>query len=92
MTKVNIKPLGDRVLVLPEDKNEKVTASGIIVQTEQKEKPRQGKVLEVGTLSDVTDVKKGDTVMFSEYGYDSVKIDDIEYYIIKSKDLLAVLK
>ncbi len=93
MAKVNIAPLGDRVLVDPEVKDDTKTASGIILpDSANKEKPKQGSVVAVGELEDVKDVKVGDTVLFSDYGYDEVKVDDKEYYIIQSKNLLAVIK
>lgn len=93
-----IRPLGDRVLVKPGTEEIK-TASGIIIpDTIDREKPEQGKVIAVGegrfddgALIPVS-VKAGDTVVFSKYGYDSVKIDGDEYYIIKEGNLLAVIK
>ncbi len=93
MVKLNVTPLGDRVLVDPEVKENSKTASGIILpDSANKEKPKQGKVVAVGQLEDVKDVKVGDTVLFSDYGYDEVKVNDNEYYIIQSKNLLAVIK
>jgi chaperonin GroES len=92
MAKTKITPLGDRVLVDPVMADEK-TASGIIIpDTASREKPKQGKVIAVGKLEDVQDVAVGDTVLFSDYGYDEVKADGKEYYIIQSKNLLAVIK
>ena len=92
MAKTSITPLGDRVLVDPVVADEK-TASGIIIpDTASREKPKQGKVVAVGELEEVKNVKVGDTVLFSDYGYDEVKADDHEYYIIQSKNLLAVIK
>ena len=93
MAKTKIIPLGDRVLVNPEALEDSKTASGIIIpDTVSKEKPRQGSVVAVGELEDVKNVEVGDTVLFSDYGYDEVKVDDKEYYIIQSKNLLAVIK
>ena len=92
MAKTKIAPLGDRVLVDPIVADEK-TASGIIIpDTASREKPKQGKVVAVGELQDVTDVKVGDTVVFSDFGYDEIQADGKEYYIIQSKNLLAVIK
>lgn len=95
---IGIEPLGDRVVVKPLDKEEKISASGIIIpDTVDKEKPAKGKVIAVGkgkyddgTLVPVS-VKVGQTVMFSKYGYDEVKIDGIEYYILSESQILAVL-
>ncbi|MAZ67568.1 co-chaperone GroES [bacterium] len=92
MAKTKIMPLGDRVLVDPVTADDK-TASGIIIpDTASREKPKQGRVVAVGTLEDVKDITIGDTVLFSDYGYDEVKVDGQEYYIIQSKNLLAVIK
>ncbi len=96
-----IMPLGDRVLVKPFTKEEltKKTDYGIIVpESSEKEKSEQGKVIAVGegTYHDgklvPVAVKAGDTVIFSKYGYDEVKMDDEEYFILKEDNILAVIK
>jgi len=98
--KNNITPLGDRVLVKPASENEKKSTSGIIIpETIDKEKPQQGKVVAVGegritdggNLIPVT-VKKGDTVIFSKYGPDEIKVGGEEYYILNESNILAVIK
>ena len=95
-----IEPLSDRVVVKPTDaKEEKMTASGIIIpETVDKEKPMKGKVVAVGpgrydedTLVPMQ-VKVGQTVLFSKYGYDEVKLDGEEYYILSESQILAVIK
>lgn len=100
-TKVNIKPLGDRVLVEPLEKDEKgKTKSGIIIpETVSKERGEQGKVLAVGEGRRGDDgkliplsVKKGQTIIFSKYGPDEIKIDDQEYFIISEANILAVVE
>ncbi|VAW18657.1 Heat shock protein 60 family co-chaperone GroES, partial [hydrothermal vent metagenome] len=86
----NITPLGDRVLIKPTLEDEKKSASGIIIpETIDKEKPQQGKVIAVGAgrVSDdgkliPVSVKKGETVLFSKYGPDEIKVDGEEYYIL----------
>ncbi len=99
--KTVIMPLGDRVLVLPKDPHEgTMTVSGIIIpDTASHERPEQGVVIAVGegrTTDDGTiiplKVKKGDTVIFSKYGPNEVKIDGEEYYIISEANMLAVIK
>ncbi len=99
--KSNIIPLGDRVLVKPTQKDEgKKTASGIIIpETIDKEKPEQGKVVAVGNgrMNDEGNVipmsvKEGDTVMFSKYGPEEIKVDGEEYYILSETSILAVIK
>ena len=99
-TKINLQPLDDRVLVKPEEIEDKKSPGGIIIpDTAQKEKPERGRVVAVGQGKRGDDneiipvsVKVGDTVMFSKYGYDEVKIDDEEYYIISESNILAVIK
>ncbi|MFA6273403.1 MAG: co-chaperone GroES [Candidatus Paceibacterota bacterium] len=102
MTKVKkIFPLGDRVLVKPIDTDELATKtdSGIIIpDTVSKEKPEQGKVLAIGEgrYDDgkliKPRVKEGDRVLFSKYGYDEIKIEDEELFIIKEENILAIIK
>ena len=102
-TKTNIKkrlsitPLGDRVVVAPRSREE-ATASGIIIpDTASREKPEQGTVVAVGPgkfdngkLVPMT-VKVGDSVLFSKYGYDEVKIEGAEYFILPESSVLAIL-
>lgn len=95
--KLSISPLADRVVVEPRSREE-VSASGIIIpDTASREKPEQGTVVAVGpgkyddgTLVPMT-VKVGDTVLFSKYGYDEVKINGTEYLILSESSILAVL-
>lgn len=96
---VPVNPLGDRVVVRPADKNEeKQLASGILIpDTADKERPSKGEVVAVGpgkyddgVLVPMT-VKVGDTVLFSKYGYDEVKVDGVEYYILSESSILATL-
>ena len=98
-TKRKITPLGDRVLVRV-DQVETKTKSGIIIpDTVGKERPEQGVVVEVGA-GRTTDhgvlitpsVKRGDTIIFSKYGPDEIKIDGEEYYILNESNILAVIK
>ena len=98
--KLSLVPLGDRIVVLPEEKEgEKKLASGIIIpETVDKEKPAKGEVIAVG-LGKYEDgkrvplqVKVGDTVLFSKYGYDEVKIGGVEYYILSESNILGIVK
>lgn len=94
---LSIKPLGDRVVVKPAEKDE-ITPSGIIIpDSANREKPERGTVVAVGAgkhddgmLVPMT-VKVGDTVLFSKYGYDEVKIDGTEYYILSESNVLAII-
>ena len=99
-SKIGIMPLRDRVLVRPlsDEELEGKTASGIIIpETVDKEKPEQGEVIAVGEgewddgVLVEPSVKVGDRVMFSRYGYDEIKYESVEYFIIKSENILAVL-
>ena len=96
---MRIKPLGDRVLVEPITEKER-TKSGIsLPETVDKERPQEGKVVAVGSgkLSDdgtriPMNVKKGDTVLFTKYGPNELKVDGKEYLIAKEEDILAILE
>ncbi|MFH0803652.1 MAG: co-chaperone GroES [Candidatus Tagabacteria bacterium] len=101
-TSINIKPLGDRVLVEPlsDEEREKTTKLGIVIpDTVEKEKSERGRVIAVGP-GKITDegkliplsVKKGQIVIFSKYGPDEIKVGNKEYYIIKEDNILAVLE
>jgi chaperonin GroES len=100
-SKLKIRPLGDRVLVKPlgADEAGMKTASGIIIpDTVSKEKPERGTVVAVGegrfedgTLVPMR-VKVGDEVVFSKYGFDEIKIDEVEYFILKEDSILAIIK
>lgn len=97
---IKIRPLADRVLVKPEEVADEKSPAGIIIpDTARKEKPEQGTVIAVGPgkIGDDNEVipvsvKVGDKVVFSKYGYDEVKIDDVEYYIVNESNILAVIK
>jgi chaperonin GroES len=97
-TKTNIRPLNDRVLVLPEEA-EDVTSSGIYLPESAKEKPMQGKVVAVGTgkLNDdgtrsPMSVKKGDRVIYGKYAGTEVEIDGDQHMIMSESDLLGILE
>jgi chaperonin GroES len=92
---VKLKPMADRVLVKPIEREE-VTRGGIVVPDTAKEKPQEGKILAVGDgrLSEdgkriPLDVKVGDIVIFAKYGGTEVKIDGEELIILRESDILA---
>ncbi|GMK42361.1 co-chaperone GroES [Paenibacillus sp. PR3] len=91
-----IKPLGERVLVLPIAKEE-TTASGILLPDTAKEKPQEGQIVAVGsgTLKDgvriALEVQVGDRVLFSKYAGTEVKYEGKEYLIMKESDIHAIL-
>lgn len=98
--KISIQPMGDRVLVKPEGIGDEKSPGGIIIpDTAKKEKPERGDVVAVGEgrrneKGEVLPmrVKVGDTIMFSKYGYDEVKIEDETYYIVNESNILAIIK
>ena len=91
---MDLKPLGDRVIVEVLDEEE-TTISGIVLPDTAKEKPQRGNVLEVGPgrYEDgklvPLDVTKGDEVIFSKYGGTDVKVGGEEYLILRESDILA---
>ena len=89
---MNIKPLGDRVLVKPAPAEEK-TVGGIIIPDTAKEKALQGSVLAVGggTKDEEMVLKAGDTVLYGKYAGTEVELEGEKYLIRRQRDLLAVL-
>ena len=96
-TKVKIKPLDDRIVVLPDDPEDK-TSGGIVLPDSAREKPQRGKVLAVGPgkLLDSgqrgeMSVKKGDQVFYGKYSGTEVDVGGEQYVIIRETDILAVV-
>ena len=96
---MNIRPLGDRVVVKPLSQEE-VTKSGIIMPaTVDKERPERGeviaigpgKVLDNGNFAPVV-VKVGDKIVFKKYSPDEVKIDNVDYLVVAESDIMAVIE
>jgi chaperonin GroES len=91
MTKVNIKPLGDRVVIEPAKAEEK-TASGIIIPDTAKEKPQKGTVVAVAdNKENPLTVKVGNQVLYGKYAGTEITIDGEDYLIMKEEDILAVI-
>jgi chaperonin GroES len=95
---MNLKPLGDRLIVEPIEQKE-MTASGIVLPETAKEKPMQGKVLAIGPGGRkedgsriVMDVSMGDTVLYPKYGGTEVKLESKKYLILKEADVLAIVQ
>ncbi|OPX90428.1 MAG: 10 kDa chaperonin [Pelotomaculum sp. PtaB.Bin104] len=93
-----IRPLGERVVVKPMPSEEK-TKSGIVLPDTAKEKPQEGEVVAVGTgrLLETgqrvpIDLKPGDKILFSKYSGNEVKIDDVDYLIMRESDILGVIE
>ena len=94
---MNLKPLGDRVVLKVLEAEEK-TSSGIVLPDTAQEKPQQGKIVAVGPGRSADDgslipmqVKEGDTVVFAKYAGTEVKFQDEDLLVLKESDILAVL-
>lgn len=92
MAKIAIKPLADRVVVLPAAAETK-TASGIIIPDNAKEKPQQGQVVAVGSgkKDEPMTVKVGDNVLYGKYSGTELKWEGKDYLIMKESDILAII-
>jgi len=93
-----IRPLGERVVVKATPAEER-TKSGIVLPDTAKEKPQEGEVIAVGTgrLLETgqrvpIDLKVGDKILFSKYAGNEVKINDVEYLIMREADILGVIE
>ena len=94
---LNLKPLADRVIVEPLEKDE-MTASGIYLPETAKEKPQEGRVLAVGPgrVNDdgkrsTMEVSEGDKVIFAKYSGTEIKIEEKKLLILSEKDILAIV-
>jgi chaperonin GroES len=94
---VNVRPLGDRVLVKPLESTE-TKKGGIIIPDTAKEKPQEGEVIALGSGKRDEDgkiqpftVKKGDKVLISKYGGTEIKIADQGYLIMREDDILGII-
>ena len=98
MVFVNLKPLGDRVVVEHVEQADK-SSGGVFLPDTAKEKPQEGKVVAVGpgrwdedgSKRIPLDVSKGDTVIYSKYGGTEIKYNGEEYLILSARDVLAVV-
>jgi chaperonin GroES len=94
---MKLAPLGDRIVVKPQDEEEVRTTSGLVIPDTAKEKPQLGEVLAVGPgeFKDgeriPVDVNVGDVVFYSKYGGTEVKHDGDDLLILSSRDVLAIL-
>ena len=89
---MNIKPLADRVLILPKAAEEK-TIGGIIIPDTAKEKPLQGEVVATGngTKDEEMIVKPGDNVLYGKYAGTELELEGVKYLIMRQSDVLAIL-
>ena len=94
-TKVSFKPLGNRVVIEPQEDDNQVSSGGILIPDTAKEKPQEGLVVAIGPgrLSDdgnriPMDVEVGDTVVYSKYSGTEYKEGDTEYLVVREDDIL----
>ena len=92
MSKINIKPLADRVLVEPAAAEQK-TSGGIIIPDTAKEKPQKGKIVAVGNgkKDEPMTVKVGDNVLYGKYAGTEITFEGKEYLIMKESDIYAIV-
>lgn len=92
MSKINIKPLADRILIEPAAAEER-TSGGIIIPDTAKEKPQKGKVVAVGPgkKDEPLTVKVGDTVLYGKYGGTELNIEGKDYLIMRESDIYAIV-
>jgi len=95
---MNLKPLGDRVIVKPAEAEEQ-TASGLVIPDTAQEKPQRGEVVAVGEGKRdddgeriPMDVAVGDIVIYGKYGGQEIKIEGIEYKILEERDVIALVQ
>jgi chaperonin GroES len=93
MTKINITPLADRVII-QQAEAETTTASGIIIPDTAQEKPQKGTVIAVGkgTKDNPMTVKAGDNILYGKYAGTELKHNGSDYMIMKESDILAIIK
>lgn len=94
---MNLKPLGDRLVVEPKEK-EQTTASGLVLPETAKEKPQEGTIVAIGPGRRDDDGKRlpmdvavGDVVLYAKYGGTEVKVDGKKVLILKESDVLAII-
>jgi chaperonin GroES len=94
---MDLKPLGDRIVVKPKEEDESRTQSGLVIPDTAKEKPQLGEVIAVGPgeYQDgervPMDVSVGDLVFYSKYGGTEVKVEGEDFLILSARDVLAIL-
>ncbi len=93
MTKINITPLADRVII-QQAEAETTTASGIIIPDTAQEKPQKGTVIAVGkgTKDNPMTVKVGDKILYGKYAGTELKYNNSDFMIMKESDILAIIK
>lgn len=94
---MNLKPIGDRLVLKKQEKEEEKTFSGIVLPSSAKEAPVYAKVIAIGSEVEEDEkmkgnIKVGDKVIYSKYSGTEIKLDDTEYILVKYEDILAVVE
>jgi chaperonin GroES len=99
MTDVKLRPLGDRLLVEPIEKEETIAGGALVIPETAKEKPQQGRVLAAGPgakddsgVRQPLDVKVDDQILFAKYAGTEIKLDGKKYLIMRESDVLAIIE
>lgn len=92
MSEIKLKPLGDRVIIEPQEAEDK-TASGIIIPDSAKEKPQKGTVVAVGPgkKDEKIELKVGDVVLYGKYSGTELNFNNKDYLIMKQEDVLVII-
>jgi len=92
MSEIKLKPLGDRVIIEPQEADDK-TASGIIIPDSAKEKPQKGTVIAVGPgkKDEKIELKVGDVVLYGKYSGTELNFNNKDYLIMKQEDILVII-
>jgi len=97
-SKLQIQPLGDRVVV-DRDESQETTAGGIVLPDTAKDKPVRGTIIALGTGRVLDDgsrssfqVKEGDRVLFNQYGPETIQFGEDEYLLMREDDILAIVE
>ena len=91
MEKNSVKPLGENVLIEPQEIKNKTSNGIYLPETKEKETPQTGKVIAIGESKDIK-VKKNQTVIFRQYSGTDIKLSGKKYIILKNEDILAVME
>ncbi|MCK8824398.1 co-chaperone GroES [Fuchsiella alkaliacetigena] len=96
---MNIKPLGDRVVIKDIEAQEETTDSGIVLPDSAQEKPQEGEVVAVGAGKKLdsgermdVEVSEGDRVVYGKYAGTEIEVDGEEYLVVSEKDILAIIE
>jgi chaperonin GroES len=91
MKKIQVKPLGENVLIKPVKSDKKTEAGIYLPETATQERPQEGIVITTGDGKDMK-IKKNQKVIFNRYGGTEIKIAEEEYLIVKNEDILAIVE